>query len=342
MPLPSAHVATAPRLVGRGDALGEILDLAGTRPGAIVVVGEAGVGASRTTREAAARLALDGSIVVPAEEPGPGAQRLEAALREAGHTPDPAGASRLRPLVVLLGDRPGEPALAGELARRLAGTRTLVLLTAREVPSDAPAVVLERLGRREGALLADAASPGLEPAATHAIAALGDGLPGRIVPLALAARRWKGGEAPLPVPAALRSWAHARLEALEAWPRDLAGWVAVVSAPATPEAIARVCREGLPRIERGLEALVRAGVLEEIPPPPVTRWAFRDQLVRAVVSDDLGGAELRRRHASALVAGRSAGQEPAELLRHSLGAADQPAVVSYRSEERRVGKECRL
>ena len=326
---PSAHVATVAPLVGRADALEEILGLAATRPGAVVIAGETGVGTSRTAREAAARLALDGAAIVTAEGRGPGAGRLEAALREAGHAPDPAGASRLRPVVVLLGDHPDEPDLAGELARRLAGTRTLVLMTARDVPADAPSVALERLGARDAALLADAVSPGLAPGAARAVGTLGDGLPGRIVPLALAARRWRGGEAPLPVPPALAAWAHTLLEPLEPWPRDLAGWVAVVAEPATPEDIARVCREGLPRIEQGLEALVRAGVLQETPPPPVPRWAFRDRLVRAVVRDDLGGAERRRRHAAALVAGRAAGGEPAELLRHALGAADQPAVVSY-------------
>ena len=48
-------------------------------------------------------------------------------------------------------------------------------------------------------------TPGLEPSAARAIGDLGDGLPGRIVPLALAARRWRGGEAPLPTVEAFRA-----------------------------------------------------------------------------------------------------------------------------------------
>lgn len=330
MPRSSAYVATAPRLVGRAGALAEILALAEARPGVVVIAGEPGAGASRLAREAAARLALDGAVAISAEEPGPGQERLEAALLAAGHTPDPVGAARLRPVVVLLGDRRDEPNLAGELARRLAGSRALVLLTTRAVPAgDAPTVVLERLSRSDAALLAGLTTPGLDQGATQAIGDLGDGLPGRIVPLALAARRWRGDDAPLPIPVDMRAWALQRLDPLEPWPRDLAGWLAVVSEPATARGVAHVCRESLPRIEQGLDALVRAGILDEIPAPPVTRWTFRDRVVRAVVRDDLGGAELRRRHASALVAARAAGHDPAELVRHALGAADAPAVVGY-------------
>ena len=329
MTRPPAHVATASHLVGRAEILAEILTLAATRPGVIVVAGEPGVGTSRTTREAAGRLTLDGALAISAEEPGPGVARLEAALRDAGHTPDPAGVARIRPVVVLLGDRPGEPRLAGELARRLGGSRALALLTAREPSADAPSVVLPRLGEDDSAALAELTTPGLAPGAARAIGRLGDGLPGRIVPLALAARRWRGGDAPFPVPDEMRAQVRRALDPLEPWPRDLAGWVAVLAEPTTPHAIARVCRENPARIERGLETLVRAGILDEIPAPPVTRWTFRDRIGRAVIRNDLGGVELRRRHASALVAGRAAGHEPAEMARHALGAADPEAVVAY-------------
>ena len=326
---PSAHVATAPPLVGRADAMAEILTLAADRSGVVVIAGEPGAGTSRTAREAAGRLALDGALAIAAEEPGPGMARLEAALLESGHTPDPAGLARVRPVVVLLGDRPDEPRLAGELARRLGGSRALVLLTARDPSAEAPSIILERLGEEDSTLLADLTTPGLEPGAAEAIGRLGDGLPGRIVPLALAARRWRGGETALPVPGEMAAEVHRRLAPLEAWPRDLAGWVAVVSEPVTTQGLARVCREGGARIERGLDALVRAGVLEEIPAPPVTRWAFRDRIARAVLREDLGGVELRRRHSAALVAGRAGGQDPAEMLIHALGSSDPRAVVAY-------------
>lgn len=323
------HVVTAPQLVGRSEELAEMLDLTAERPGVIVVAGEPGVGTSRLAREAAGRLSLDGAVVIVAEEPGSGLERLETALLTAGHTPDPARAARLRPVVVLLGDRDDEPLLARELSQRLAGTRALVLLTARRVPAEAATVLIDRLGDEDSAMLASLVTPGLDRDTSAAIGTLGDGLPGRIIPLALAARHWPGGEAPLPLPDDLRQWADRRLDRLESWPRDLAGWIAVASEPADARALARLCRESLPRIERGLEGLVRGGILDEVPAPPSTRWIFRDRIVRAVVRDDLGGIELRRRHAAALVAGRAAGQEAAELLRHALGAADSPAVIAY-------------
>jgi DNA-binding CsgD family transcriptional regulator len=307
-------------MVGRDEALDRILALAAERPGIVVIAGEPGAGASRLAREAADRLALDGAVIVSAEEPGPGIERLQSALLEAGHTPDPARATRLRPVVILLGDRPDEPRIAGELARRLAGSRALVLLTAREPSADAPSVVIDRLDDDDAAALATLTTPGLEPGAARAIAELGDGLPGRVVPLALAARRWPGGEAPLPIPDDMSAEVERRLDALAPWPRDLAGWLAVV---------ARVCREGLARIEHGLDDLVAAGILAERPAPPAIRWTFPDRIVRAVIRKTLGGVELRRRHTAALVAGRAAGQEPGELMRHALGAADAPAVVGY-------------
>jgi hypothetical protein len=116
-----AYITSAPRLIGRGDALREVVALAATRPGVIVIAGEPGAGRARMAREAAGRLALDGAVVIGAEGDGPAAERLAAAMAEAGHDPDPARAARLRPVVVLLGDCPDEPELAGVLTRGQAG-----------------------------------------------------------------------------------------------------------------------------------------------------------------------------------------------------------------------------
>ena len=329
MSLPPAHITTAPGLVGRTDELREIVALAAARPGVVVISGELGVGRARMARETAARMALDGAVVIAAEDPGEGIARMEAALIDAGHHHDPARAARLRPIVILLGRHPDEPGLAAELARRLSGSRALVLLTADAPATDAPGLVLERLSDEDGAALAALAMPTLTSAGARAVAALGDGLPGRIVPLAHAARRWPGGEAPLPIPPELIALGRAPLIGLDPWLRDLAGWVAVLDDPTTPADLARVCRRHQPRIERDLDALVAAGVLREIPGPPATRWSFRDSLGRAVVRLELGGVELRTRHAAALVAGRSAGSPSARLLHHALGAADPGAVVAF-------------
>jgi DNA-binding CsgD family transcriptional regulator/tetratricopeptide (TPR) repeat protein len=324
-----AYVSTPPRLVGREDALRQIVALAAERPGVVAVVGEAGAGTTRLAREAAARLGLDGAVVISAEDPGPGLERLQAALVAAGHNPDPTWSARLRPIVIVLGDRPGEPGLSRELARRLGGSRALVILTGREVSPDVPSVVLERLASGDAADLVTATAPGLDRAGVLAVVDMGDGLPGRLVPLALAARRRPAGDGAIPIPDPLMAWADGRLAGLEPWPLDVAGWAAVLGGAVTPEAIARVCRRDPQGVERALEDLVRAGVMEELPGPPRPRWRFGDRLLAAALTARLGGPELRRRHAASLVAGRAAGAPAGELARHAVGAADGPAAARY-------------
>lgn len=310
-------------------ALDEIVRLAQARPGVVVIAGEPGSGTTRLAREAAARLALDGAVVVPAERPGPGAQRLVESLAAAGHGPDPTWAARIRPLVVLLGDRPGEPDLPADLVRRLSGSRALVLITARDVAPDAPTLVLGRLTAEEAAELVRGTDPGLDPLAVAAVTELGDGLPGRLVPLALAGRRWPGGDAPFPIPEALARGPRERLDGLDSQSRDIAAWAAVAGTPTRPDELARVCRRDTSALERTLDGLVTAGVMEELPGPPRPTWRFRDRLVSAVLSADLGGAERRRRHAAALVAARAAGATPEALLHHAVMAADAEAAVGY-------------
>ncbi len=101
-----AYITSAPRLIGRGDALREVLTLAASRPGVIVIAGEPGVGRARMAREAAARLALNGAVVIGAEGDGPAAERLRAAMTGAGHDPDPARAARLRPRLLYTSPSP--------------------------------------------------------------------------------------------------------------------------------------------------------------------------------------------------------------------------------------------
>ncbi len=315
--------------MGRADALRDLVALAATRPGVIVIAGAQGAGTSRMADELASRLGLDGASVVVADAPGPGLPALESALTQAGHTADPTWAARLRPIVALLGDRAEEAGLAAALVRRLAGSRALVIMTGTGVAADAPTVVLEPLPGEEAAALAAAVTPALDPAGAAAVADLGDGLPGRIVPLAHAARRWPGGDVPPPVPDRMAAPVRALLDALDPWTRDLAGWVAVADEPATPGALGRLSRQDAGRIERGLDDLVGAGLLEEIPGPPRPRWTFASRLARVVTAASLGGAEGRRRHAAALVAGRAAGDAPADLLRHAIGAGDPEGVVGY-------------
>ncbi|HTI32067.1 MAG TPA: LuxR C-terminal-related transcriptional regulator [Miltoncostaea sp.] len=324
-----AYVASPPPLTGRDAALDDLLALAASRPGVVVVTGPPGIGRSRLVREAAARLAMDGTALIDARAPGPPADVLAGALADAGHGRDPARAARLRPIVILLGERGDEPGLAAGLAGRLAGSRGVVLMTGRELPTDVPALALPPLAPDDALALVRAAAPGLAPAPAAAVADLGDGVPGRLIALAHAARDWPGGDAPLPLPAGLRTAAEAALAPLDARAADLARWAALLREPFGAGALARVTLEAPARIAAGLESLTTAGVLEEVPGPPEVRWRFRDRVLRAVAEAGLGGAERRRRHAAALVAARAAGEPAGEIARHAVGAADAGAVVVW-------------
>jgi DNA-binding CsgD family transcriptional regulator len=323
------YLAAPPPLTGRAAALDDLVALAATRPGAVVVAGPRGVGRSRLVREAAARLAMDGTALVDAEAPGPAAEVLADALAEAGHGRDPARAARLRPIVILLGERGDEPGLAGGLARRLAGSRGVVLMTGRETSPDVPTMVLPPLAADDALALVRAAAPALPATAAAEVASLGDGLPGRLIALAHAARGWRGGDDPLPLPPALRAEAEAALAPLDDWPADLARWAALLPEPFAAGALARTTLETPARIAAGLDPLTAAGVLEEVPGPPEVRWRFRDRVLREVTASAMEGAERRRRHAAALVAGRAAGDPPAELARHAVAASDPAEVVRW-------------
>ena len=99
MPSQRAYVTAPPPLVGRADLLRELVVLSAGRPGVIVVAGEPGAGATRVAREAGARLAIDGAVLIDADGDGPGRERLARALEEAGHRPDLSFEARLRPMV---------------------------------------------------------------------------------------------------------------------------------------------------------------------------------------------------------------------------------------------------
>ncbi len=330
MPALHAYATAPPPLVGRSDLLRELVVLSAERPGVIVVAGEPGAGTTRVAREAAARLAIDGAVLIDADGDGPGQERLARALEEAGHRPDLAFEARLRPMVALMGDVGDESTSVRAQARRLEGSRALAIYTARDVIPDTVTFELGRLSPEDSARLAVAASPEIDLEAAEAVGELGDGLPGRIVPLALAARRWAGGDAPLPIPGGLLRWARARLEPVDPLAREIARWAAVAGTPTGTQALARICRMDAAHVERALASLTAAGILEELDGPPGPRWTFRDRLVAAALAAELGGAERRRRHAAALVSARSWGAStPAELLRHAVGAADAEAVVDY-------------
>lgn len=320
----------APRLAGRDDVLAQTIALAGQRPGVLAVTGPPGVGTTRLARELAARLVLDGAVVVDAEGPASDDRRIAAALEAEGHNPDPAWAARLAPLVILAGDVPGGDLLeAARLRGRLAGSRALVVMTSHDVVPDVPSVVLDPLDDEAAAALASDVAPELSAGAVAEVVDLALGLPARVIPLALAARRRVPGRALGPIPPSLARPFHRRLEQLGAEARDLLGWLSVMAGPCAPGEVAAASHRGEDRAEHGLVTLERAGLAREVPGPPGPRWELADPLAGAVVRELLGPAEVRRRNAGALLAARLAGAEPQVLLRLAEGAGDADAVVRY-------------
>lgn len=325
-----ANLFVTPRLAGREADLETAMAAAGGRPGVLVIAGPPGAGATRLGHELAARLALDGAIVVDAESPADDADRVSHALEAEGHNPDPLWAARMRPLVVLAGDVPGGDTVAAtRLCRRLAGSRALVVMTARDVMPDVTTLLLDPIDTAAARHLAADVAPELPPGDVTEIERLSRGLPARIIALALAARRARPPGMPVPVPDPLAEPVRARLDALEPWPRDVAGWLAVMAAPIGLDALARTARVAPAWLERGLTALERRGLVDELPGPPETRWTFADPLAAAVVRADLGPAELRRRYAGALVAAGGSGAGPSELLRLAAGADDPEAALRH-------------
>ena len=276
---------------------------------------------------------MDGTALVDAEAPGPAAEVLAEALAEAGHGRDPARAARLRPIVILLGERGDEAGLAADLARRLAGSRGLVLMTGRETGADVATLVdLLLLAPDDALALVRAAAPALSAPAAAEVAALGDGIPGRLIALAHAARDWPGGDAPLPVPAALRAAAEAALAPLDAWPADLARWAALLREPFAVGALARTTLE-TPAPMRGAGRPDGGGVLRRCPDPPRRAGVPRPCAAGRRRGPGWGrAAPAPRRRA---VAGRAAGDPPAEFALQAEGAADPAAVVQWRCAPRR-------
>ncbi len=320
----------APRLAGRDEILGVAVECAGDRPGVLAIAGAAGVGATRMAREVAARLALDGAMVIDAEGPTADAKRIARTLEAEGHNPDPAWAARLLPLVVLAGDVPGGDLLeAARMCRRLAGSRALVIMTARHAIPDVPTIVLDPLGDDAATALVADVAPELTPDAVRDVVDLSIGLPARLITLALAARRRTPNGPSIPIPTRLARPVRARLARLEAEPRDVLGWLAVMAGPCSAAEVGAAIRCSPDRAERGLVALERAGLTREVPGPPAPRWSVADPLVSAVAREALGPAEVRRRNAGALVAARMTGARAMTLLQLAEGAGDAAAVVRY-------------
>jgi DNA-binding CsgD family transcriptional regulator len=309
-----------PPLVGRAGALRALVDAARGGAAALLVAGPRGAGATRLAREAAREIAGSRGTVVDAESGhADPARRMARALRRAGagRSADvPAG-----PVVVLLGDvdpahevpRPPVP------LRRL--SRLTLIATSRRPREDLPSAVVGALEEDDARTLAAAVAPELGEEAAARVLEVSGRLPGRIVALARAASTWRGEHAPLPIPDDLLREALSRLEGLPPGAVETARWAAVADEPLVARALVRLTGHAEAWVERAFDALVAAGVLEEVPPPGPPRWRFGDRLVREALLADLLPSDLRRRHAAALAAGRAAGRPLDVLVRHAAGAA---------------------
>jgi DNA-binding CsgD family transcriptional regulator/tetratricopeptide (TPR) repeat protein len=119
-----------------------------------------------------------------------------------------------------------------------------------------------------------------------------------------------------------------RLAGLSPSAFEVARWGAILDDPLELAALMRVTGHAGSWVERALDELVLAGLVEELGEAGPPRWRFRERLMPAAVAADLPPSDRRRRHAAALVAARATGGSLSTLIRHAVGAADAPTVVA--------------
>jgi DNA-binding CsgD family transcriptional regulator len=329
-----------PPLVGRAGALEAFAALAATRPGVIVIAGEPAVGTTRLAREGLDRLAARGARVIWAERGHPqAAERLARALAAAGLDADGRGSGWRGPIAIALGDLAADDPSAGTLAPALAGSHAVAVLCCDESSGGAAGIRLEPLSAEDAHELALAAAPGIGGEAAAAVAALAEGLPGHLVPLAREALAWPAGDEPLPIPRALVRAVDRRLAGLGPGPLEVARWMAVLGEPVDARDLARVTGQPEAWVVGGVDALIAAGALDEVAGPGIPRWRFGRRLWAAALEATMAPGDRRRRHAGALVARRSAGAAAGDLVRHAVAARDPAGVVALGVRAARAARE---
>jgi DNA-binding CsgD family transcriptional regulator/tetratricopeptide (TPR) repeat protein len=317
-----------PPLLARQQALRALVDLVRRGEQVLVVAGPPGVGATRLAREVAREIAGDRGSVLRAETGGDTPSgRLERALADADLGGSGDDVPSRGPVVALVGDVRADQEVPRPSADPRRGTRLIVVATAVAAVDDLPSVVLRALGPADSRRLALAVAPGLDDDALAGVVELADGLPGRLVPLARAAVDRPAGR-PVPIPQVLLALVRDRLAGLSPSALEVARWGAILDDPLELAALVRVTGHAGSWVERALDDLVLARLVEELGEAGPPRWRFRERLVPAAVAADLAPSDRRRRHAAALVAARATGGSPATLVRHAVGAADAPAVVT--------------
>ena len=249
-----------------------------------------------------------------------------------------AWAARERPVLVVLedvhaSDRPSLE-LAGYVARRLAGQRTMMVLTRRELPPSADADRLEAALRARGMLACEVPLGPLGPAPTASLARraakLNDDEVERVVRraegnalLAVETARALGrGQDSEEVAPSLRGSVRATLAPLESEVRGLIELTAVAARPVEPLELGELDSGEVAAVALQTGLLLAAD----------GRLGFRHALLRDAVYEEIAEPRrrgLHRRWARALLAAEEAGSpaRPAEAARHlRLAGANTEAV----------------
>ncbi len=170
----------------------------------------------------------------------------------------------------------------------------------------AQVLTLSRLGRVEGAELAEAvavATSGLNPETLKEILARGEGNPLYIEELTRSVQQHHAGAtAQTAVPASLRDSLMARLDALGAG-KAVAQWASVIGRTFDSAVLHAVWDKEPENLRQGLEELERAGLASREGEGELTRYVFRNNLIRDTAYDTLlrdARSVLHRRLASVI------------------------------------------
>ena len=123
------------------------------------------------------------------------------------------------------------------------------------------------------------------------------------------------------LPPSLRDAVLARAAPLDEQARRVLDVVAAVPPQAELWLLERACESGLV----GLEPCLQAGMLE----PRGQAVAFRHELARVVVEQELGPARAMATHGRILSALEEAGAEPSRLVHHAEAAGDNQALLAH-------------
>ena len=306
-----------PTFVGRDLTLDVLNRVAGTRPGAIVVWGAAGVGRTRLVREFLTGLERGLHRVRVPAGPEDVMARLGQALTLLSLPPDPERCARIEPFVATI---VGSELDADEILEpAFRGTRSLAVVIADGPSSSAPSIHVQPLDAESAEGLVRSMGAELDDSRVAEIVRLGEGLPRWLVPLARAAEA--GSDR---VPATIAAWSTAQLADASEAEREAMAWSALAGSGTEADLLSRVLKMPRPQVEDLLDRLIHARHLE----PSPTRGErlvlrVRPPALAAAILGEMGPNERRRRHAAIFAAAQEVGWTKAQLLPHAEGAGER-------------------